>query len=116
MKKTAVSIVVVAALPSIIFLWSVAVWGSDYELGKKIYEEKCLFCHGSNGNGNGPAAPSLSTKPADFNHPTFWQQYDEKKMTDVIRNGRNMMPAFDLKPDQVKAVIDYITRTYKKSK
>ena len=37
-------------------------------------------------------------------------------MTDVIRSGRGMMPAFDLKPDEVKAVIDYITRTYKKSK
>jgi len=34
----------------------------------------------------------------------------------VIRNGRKMMPAFDLKPDETAAVIEYITRTFKKSK
>ena len=112
MKKTATWAVVV--LPVIILLSSVPAWGSDSELGKKIYEGKCLFCHGINGNGNGPAAASLSPKPADFNNPKFWREFDEKKMKDVIRSGRGMMPAFDMKPDEIQAIIDYMTRTFKK--
>jgi len=101
-------------VPGILILWSIAAWGSDYELGKTVYEGRCQFCHGIKGNGNGPAAASLNPKPADFNDPKFWQQYDKQKMSDVIRNGRRMMPAFDLKPNETEAIIEYMTRTFKK--
>ena len=114
--KRSVFVITLTVLLAAIHLWTTGVSGKDGEQGRTIYNEKCQFCHGINGNGDGPAAASLNPKPADFNDPKFWQQYDEKKMADVIRNGRKMMPAFDLKPDEVKAVIDYITRTYKKSK
>ncbi len=113
MKKAAVCMAV-GVLTGIILFWSVAAWGSDYVTGKIIYEGKCQMCHGSNGNGNGPAAASLNPKPADFNDPKFWRTYDEKKMNDVIRSGRGMMPAFDMKPDEIQAIIDYMTRTFKK--
>ena len=34
--------------------------------GKDIYEKKCYYCHGINGDGNGPAAPRLDPKPRNF--------------------------------------------------
>lgn len=34
--------------------------------GKIIFESKCVACHGSRGDGNGPAALFLSTPPRDF--------------------------------------------------
>ncbi len=34
--------------------------------GKKIYEKRCYYCHGINGDGNGPAAPRLDPKPRNF--------------------------------------------------
>ena len=34
--------------------------------GKEIYEEKCYYCHGIKGDGNGPAAPRLDQKPRNF--------------------------------------------------
>ena len=113
MKKAAIWMTA-GVLPFIIILLSVPAWGSDYVMGKTVYEGKCQICHGSNGNGNGPAAASLNPKPADFNDPKFWRTYDEKKMSDVIRSGRGMMPAFDMKPDEIQAIIDYMTRTFKK--
>ncbi|MCK5512790.1 MAG: hypothetical protein KAI96_08260, partial [Thermodesulfovibrionia bacterium] len=28
-------------------------YGADVELGKKVYQSRCLICHGANGNGQG---------------------------------------------------------------
>ncbi len=105
--------VLLSAVPLAMFLWPAGSAGQDVEQGRNIYNEKCQFCHGIKGNGDGPAAASLSPKPANFNDRNVWQKYDEKKMSEIIRNGKGMMPAFDLKPDEIKAVIDYIARTYK---
>ncbi len=58
----------------------------------------------------------MSPKPPDFNDPKFWQIYDEKKMTDVIRNGRGKMPAFDMPPDEIHVIMEYMTWMFKKSK
>lgn len=34
--------------------------------GKKIYEQKCVSCHGIEGDGNGPAAATLDRRPTNF--------------------------------------------------
>ena len=34
--------------------------------GEKIYLESCAACHGQRGDGNGPEAGRLKTKPRDF--------------------------------------------------
>lgn len=39
---------------------------ADAELGKKIYLENCAACHGQKGDGKGPEASRLQTKPRDF--------------------------------------------------
>jgi mono/diheme cytochrome c family protein len=39
---------------------------ADIELGKKIYLENCAACHGQKGDGKGPEADRLKTKPRDF--------------------------------------------------
>lgn len=35
-------------------------------LGQRIYAERCATCHGPDGRGNGPAAPSMIPHPRDF--------------------------------------------------
>ncbi len=81
--------------------------------GENIYKDKCAICHGADGKGNGPAAAALSPSPADFTTASFWQNTSNAKITDTIENGRGPMPAFDLSPGQIKAVIDYMSRTFK---
>jgi mono/diheme cytochrome c family protein len=38
----------------------------DRPLGARIYAKHCAVCHGPDGRGNGPAAPSLIPRPRDF--------------------------------------------------
>jgi mono/diheme cytochrome c family protein len=81
--------------------------------GQEIYNNRCAMCHGADGRGNGPAAAALSPSPADFNTASFWQKTSKAKMTETITNGRGQMPAFDLNPSQINAVIDYLSHTFK---
>ena len=41
------------------------------EAGKKIYFRKCVWCHGVDGAGDGPAADRLWPRPRNFNQGTF---------------------------------------------
>ncbi|MCC6979435.1 MAG: cbb3-type cytochrome c oxidase subunit I [Candidatus Melainabacteria bacterium] len=38
----------------------------EVQEGKKIYEQKCVSCHGIAGDGNGPAAATLDRRPTNF--------------------------------------------------
>ncbi len=38
----------------------------DVAAGRAIYEERCWFCHGEEGDGRGPVAPYLWPRPRDF--------------------------------------------------
>jgi mono/diheme cytochrome c family protein len=40
--------------------------GTDIELGEKIYLANCAVCHGQKGDGKGPEANRLKTKPRNF--------------------------------------------------
>jgi mono/diheme cytochrome c family protein len=93
-------------------LWS-GISMAEVDKGKQLYISKCQLCHGAKGNGNGTAAAFLNSKPADFTDPKFWEKGDEKKMAEAIENGKGEMPSFDLKPEEMKALIDYITNSFK---
>ena len=41
------------------------------EAGKRVYFTKCVWCHGVNGAGDGPAADRLWPRPRNFNSGTF---------------------------------------------
>ena len=82
--------------------------------GKKLYKNKCQFCHGIRGDGKGPAAESLLGHPVDFTDTEFWQEDVVKKIDVTIKNGKEMMPAFDLEPNEIQAITIYITQTFKK--
>jgi mono/diheme cytochrome c family protein len=81
--------------------------------GKRLYEQKCRLCHGVNGNGDGPAAAAFSPPPADFATSSFWKDYDQKSIAEIIQEGRGRMPAFHLTSDEVQAIIDYMSQTFK---
>ena len=85
----------------------------EYAQGKKLYSDKCQICHGVNGKGDGPAASALSPKPANFTDPKFWIGDVDKKITDTVEKGHGMMPAFDLKPAEIKDIIDYLAHAFK---
>ena len=94
--------------------------GNEYEKGKTLFKSKCQFCHGIRGDGKGPAAEPLLGHPVDFTNSKFWQDDVEKKISVekkieyTIQKGKEMMPAFDLEPGEIKAIILYMSQTFKK--
>ena len=90
------------------------VYGDELQAGKDLYDAKCMVCHGANGRGDGPAAAAFTPKPADFTSPSFWKDKTPEKIAKIITTGEGHMPAFNFKPDEIKAVIDYLEQTFKK--
>jgi len=39
--------------------------------GPRVYAQRCAVCHGPDGKGNGPAAPSMYPRPRDFSSGLF---------------------------------------------
>ncbi len=82
--------------------------------GKAIFMDKCVPCHGEKGDGKGPMASTFDPKPGNFNDPKLWQGDVNKTITDAVTKGKNQMVPVNLKPDEIKAVIDYMSKTFKK--
>ena len=112
MKRILSSAIIVVLLGTALFLTKTAK-ADEYVQGKKLYIDKCQLCHGGKGDGNGPAGAGLSPKPADFTDPKFWQGAVDKKITNTVENGHGMMPSFDLKPAEIKDIIDYLANAFK---
>jgi mono/diheme cytochrome c family protein len=87
--------------------------GSEQDKGKELYDKNCEMCHGIKGDGNGPAAASFNPRPRDFTDPKFWQNNVDQEITNAIENGVGVMPASDLNGDQIKAIIDYMSSSFK---
>jgi mono/diheme cytochrome c family protein len=112
MKKLGIWVIGGLFLGSGVF-WGPSLVGAQSGAGQGVYSDKCAICHGQDGKGNGPGAAVFSPSPADFTSPAFWQNTSNAKITDTIENGHGPMPSIDLSPSQIKAVIEYMSQTFK---
>lgn len=86
--------------------------------GRDVYTLRCAQCHGTTGDGSGPAAASLYPRPRDYRRGFFKftsTPYGAKpRKADLLRTVRRgipgtSMPAFDLLPEKdLAAVVDYV--------
>lgn len=87
--------------------------------GKKIYDAHCATCHGSDGRGDGPAAPMLSPAPRDFSTGTYklrstetGQLPTDDDLRQTVRKGvyGTAMPNWEgvLSDGDIRAVVDYV--------
>lgn len=82
------------------------------------FTANCAPCHGTNGGGDGPAAPALNPKPADFATPLHAKLPDGYYFWRVTKGGSvppfsavgSAMPPWEgsLTPDQRWLVILYV--------
>ena len=59
-------------------------------LGKRLYENNCIQCHGENGDGKGWKAAELKVKPRNFTLPLDqWRvsKGDPQKIFEVLKVG-----------------------------
>jgi mono/diheme cytochrome c family protein len=87
--------------------------------GQQIYAQRCASCHGPDGRGNGPAAPSMIPRPRDFTAGQFKykstppsQPPSDADLAHTVANGlvASAMPYFhDILSDaDIRAVVAYI--------
>jgi mono/diheme cytochrome c family protein len=80
--------------------------------GQAVYQQRCALCHGVKGEGNGPVAASLPSKPANFTDKAHANFYSPRGRIYIIENGvpGTAMAGMKsvLKPDEVIAVYQYI--------
>ena len=91
--------------------------------GESIYEERCAFCHGENGDGNGPVAPYLNPRPRDFTTSQFKFRTTvsgelplRENVIDIVEKGvrGTAMPSWEeiLTESEIGAVVDYVTQNF----
>ncbi|MDN3546996.1 PQQ-binding-like beta-propeller repeat protein [Mucilaginibacter aquaedulcis] len=71
-------------------------------IGQMIYNKNCLACHGPELKGNGTSYPSLVN---------IGKKYKEDQVSQIIANGRNMMPSFkQIAPADKKALLAFLLK------
>ena len=92
-----------------------AATGSQIELGRRIYNFRCYYCHGYSGDARTLATTLLTPKPADFTSIPP-DALGRERMLNSIRSGRpgtGMMGfANVLKPDEIEAVADFVREEF----
>src|SRR5712691_3621560 len=89
---------------------------ADVPLGRRVYAQRCAVCHGPDGRGNGPAAPSLIPRPRDFTLGLFkfkstphGQPPTDDDLKQIVASGlpASAMPYFRdlLSESEIRAVV-----------
>ena len=93
---------------------SVAAAG-DLELGRRIYNFRCYYCHGYSGNARTLAATFLNPKPIDFTTISP-NSLSRERMLQSIQSGRpgTAMMSFDsvLQANEIAAVTDFVRQEF----
>jgi mono/diheme cytochrome c family protein len=53
----------------------------------KVWNERCVTCHGNDGGGGGPGAAALAVKPRSFKDPNWQGSVDDARLKKVIVEG-----------------------------
>jgi high-affinity iron transporter len=83
----------------------------DLEQGKQLFAVTCAGCHGATGAGDGPVAPSLHPRPANFHSSEVMDGLTPFKAFNVIRfgvKGTAMVPIDGLDEKQRWALAFYL--------
>jgi len=85
--------------------------------GKKLYEQNCVTCHGSKGDGKGQLGAALKPPPSDFTNPLNQWPYskgDLKKVFEAITKGipNTSMVKWDQFSEQERWALVYIVEGF----
>ncbi|WP_394849830.1 cytochrome c [Pendulispora brunnea] len=67
------------------------------------WHNQCASCHGIGGRGDGPNGPML--KAPDLTRAEWQAKVSDADIANVIRNGKNQMPRFDLSDKVVAGLV-----------
>jgi len=61
---------------------------ADVGKGKALFGQRCAFCHGEDGKGDGPAGAALQPPPTNFRAANFWKTATSQSIKSTITNGK----------------------------
>ena len=87
-------------------LIATASWASAQTDAAKLYQGKCVACHGADGSGS---AMGKKLGAHDFHSPEVQKQSDAE-LAEAIAKGRGKMPSYEksLKADDIKALVAFL--------
>ena len=65
----------------------VASGGVDLATAKKIFETRCVVCHGASGKGDGPGAKTLKPPPRDYTDAKWQASITDETLKKIILTG-----------------------------
>ncbi len=84
--------------------------------GERIFQKNCAFCHSMDGTGNNWIGSFLEPHPRNLTDRDFMSRQTMEGLAKIIRDGvpNTSMPAWRnvLRPDEVEAVVCYISQTF----
>jgi mono/diheme cytochrome c family protein len=88
------------------------------QLGREVYTRQCAGCHGTTGDGTGPAGAYLNPPPRDYRNGVFKftstprgskpRREDLRRILKYGAKGTSMPPFRFLSEQETEAVIDYV--------
>ncbi len=86
------------------YVYSLSMSQDQLAQGKTLYNAKCASCHGETGQGDGPQALSLTTKPASWSDQSLLAKLSTNDMVQLIQSGTGAMPAYQGQLDTAQSV------------
>lgn len=71
-----------------------------------VWSSLCAGCHGQLGLGDGPMGPTVAAR--NLSDPNWQASVTDQHIAEVISRGKGRMPAFSLKQDVLRGLIDFI--------
>jgi mono/diheme cytochrome c family protein len=85
----------------------------DAAAGKTVYSNKCLICHGADGQGATGYAKAMKLQPAQLSSDAVQKKTDAELKKIIVEGSGNMKPVKGLSDIDVANVIAYV-RTFAK--
>jgi mono/diheme cytochrome c family protein len=78
-------------------------------LTEVAWRNQCMPCHGILGKGDGPQGPMV--KAPDLTSAEWQSKVTDEQIRQIVLNGKNKMPKFDLPPDVLTGLVARIRLT-----
>jgi mono/diheme cytochrome c family protein len=60
---------------------------ADVAKAQEIFTQRCVACHGTTGNGDGPASATLEPKPRKFADPEWQKSVNDEYIEKIVKLG-----------------------------